>query len=119
CVHEELESIFIKHEQTRAQLGMPHRFLPECRVTVGQVAGMPVSGSTDLFDTHTGTVTDWKIVGTNTLRKVKASGASEQYVGQSMLYGKGWEDAGYTVRQVLIYFLPRNSVSIADAIPWT
>lgn len=119
AVHEELEAIFIRHEQTRATLGMPHRYLPENRVTVGHIGGTPIAGSTDLFDTHTGTVTDWKIVGTNTLRSVKGNGASGQYRKQGMLYGKGWEDAGFTVTTILIYFLPRNAVSLADAIGWS
>lgn len=119
CVHEELETIFLRHEQTRAALAMPHRFLPECRVTVGQVGGVDITGSTDLFDTHTGTVIDWKIVGTNTLRSVKANGASTVYRTQAMLYGKGWEAAGYTVTGTLIYFLPRNAVSLSDGIAWS
>lgn len=90
----------------------------EERVTVGHINGTPVTGSTDLFDAHTGTVIDWKIVGTSTLRNVKASGATSQYRTQASLYGLGWQAAGYDVRAVLIYFLPRNSVTLADAIAW-
>lgn len=118
AVHEQLEHVFIQHEQTRIALGMPGRYLPECRVTVGQVDGVDITGSTDLFDTHTGTVIDWKIVGTNTLRKAKARGASDQYRTQAMLYGRGWESAGYQVTGVAIYFLPRNAVSLRDGYAW-
>lgn len=118
AVHEQLEHVFLNHESTRAQLSMAGRFLPECRVEVGEVGGVQITGSTDLFDIHTGTVIDWKVVGATTLRKAKASGASPVYRRQAHLYGKGWEDAGYTVRSVLIYFLPRNAVSLADGYPW-
>jgi hypothetical protein len=118
AVHEQLEQIILAHENTRASLGMPGRFLTENRVTVGQVGGVAITGSTDLFDTHTGTVIDWKCVGTTTLRKAKGSGASTVYRRQAHLYGKGWQDAGYTVNTVLIYFLPRNAVSLADGCPW-
>lgn len=118
-VHEQLEDVFIQHEKVRGQLGMGHRFLPENTVTVGQVGGIDITGSTDLFDTHTGTVIDWKIVGTTTLRSVKANGASAVYRTQAMTYGKGWQDAGYPVHHVLIYFLPRNSVSLSEAVAWS
>ena len=118
AVHEQLEQIILAHENTRASLGMPGRFLAENRVTVGTVAGIPVTGSTDLFDTHTGTVIDWKVVGATTLRKAKGCGASLVYSRQANLYGKGWEDAGYKVNHVLIYFLPRNAVSLSDGFAW-
>ena len=118
CVHEQLETIFLQHEATRGNLGMPSRFLPEHRVTVGKVAGIDITGSTDLFDTHSGTVCDWKIVGTTTLRSARSKDASLVYQRQAMLYGKGWEDRGYTVTSVLIYFLPRNAVSLADGYAW-
>lgn len=117
CVHEQLEDIFLRHENTRASLGMPGRFLAENRVTVGQI-GQPITGSTDLFDTHTGTVIDWKIVGTTTLKTVRAHGAKPQYVKQAHLYGKGWEDAGYTVKSVLVVFLPRNDISLRRGQRW-
>lgn len=118
AVHAWLEDVVATQEATRATLGLPPRFIAEQRVTVGHVNGIPVSGSTDLFDTQTGTVIDWKVVGTTTLRKVKASGASAQYRTQASLYGLGWQAAGHHVREVLIYFLPRNSVTLADGIPW-
>lgn len=119
AVHAWLEDVVTRYEDTRAQLSLPPRFLPEHRVTVGHVNGIPVTGSTDLFDTATGTVIDWKVVGTTTLRKVKAHGATDQYRTQASLYGLGWQAAGHDVHQVLIYFLPRNSVTLADGIPWS
>lgn len=118
CVHEELEGILLRHETTRAALGMPGRFLPENRVTVGQIGGVGITGSTDLFDTHTGTVIDYKVVGTTTLKSAKAHGAKPMYRTQAHLYGKGWQDAGFTVRSVLVWFMPRNAISLRQGYVW-
>jgi len=118
AVHAWCEEVFLSHEFTRAALGMPGRYLPENRVTVGTVGGVEISGSTDVLDIASGTVVDWKVVGTTTLKSAKAHGASLQYQRQAHLYGKGWEDAGFQVRSVLIYFLPRNAMTLGDAYPW-
>lgn len=118
AVHAWCEEVFLGHEFTRAALGMPGRYLPENRVTVGTVNGVEISGSTDVLDIASGTVVDWKVVGTTTLKSAKAHGASLQYQRQAHLYGKGWEDAGYTVKSVLIYFLPRNAMTLGAAYPW-
>lgn len=118
CVHAELEDIILRHENTRATLGIGGRFLAENRVTVGRINDQDISGSTDLFDTHTGTVIDYKVVGTTTLRTVRAHGAKPQYVKQAHLYGKGWKDAGYTVRSVLVWFMPRNDISLRRGQVW-
>lgn len=118
AVHEWLEGVFLRHEQARASIGMPARYLVEHRVTVGAVAAEQVRGNTDIYDTHSGTVVDWKIVGTTTLCSARVHGAKEQYRRQAMLYGLGWECRGFTVRNVLIFFLPRNAVSLRDAYPW-
>ena len=37
-----------------------HRYLLETRVTVGEIGGVPISGSCDLYDTASDTVVDWK-----------------------------------------------------------
>jgi len=119
AVHAELESIFLRQEYTRADLGLPTRWLPEHRVTVGTVGGVEITGSTDLFDSETGTVMDWKVVGATTIKKAKAHGASLVYSRQAQLYAKGWADDGYQVNTTMILFLPRNSVSLADAYIWS
>ena len=116
AVHEWLEDVF----HTRAFLDDDgDRWHIETRVTVGTVAGIPIQGNTDLFDEHTGTVIDWKLVGKTTLDKVRRRGASLTYQAQAHLYGKGWEDAGHRVNQVLVMFLPRNAVSLRAGIPWS
>jgi hypothetical protein len=74
-----------------------------------------LSGSCDLYDTWTGTVIDWKIVGR--LKEYKQAGPGPQYQAQAHLYGLGWSRAGHDVRQVALAFLPRNSW-LGDAHLW-
>lgn len=119
AVHTELECIFLRHEITRADLGMSGRWFPEHRVTVGTVGGVEISGSTDLFDTETGTVIDFKCVGDTTIKKAKAHGASLVYSRQAQLYAKGWADDGYDVNTTTILYLPRNSLSLSSTYVWS
>jgi hypothetical protein len=118
AVHEQLADIMTAHELTLATIG-DGRYLTETQVTVGTVAGTPISGHSDLFDIRLGTVIDWKIVGATTLRNAKANGASTVYKTQGHLYGKGFEDAGYTVTTVAVFYLPRNEPSLANAHFWS
>jgi hypothetical protein len=115
-VHDQLERIILAHEAATAHLG--GRYLTETQVTVGTVGGVPITGHCDLFDLYTGTELDYKCVGATTLRDVKANGPSETYKAQGHLYGKGFEDAGYTVRAVSIWYLPRNEPTLANAYLW-
>lgn len=100
----------------------PERFETEKRVTVGQVNGLnggyPISGSIDLYDKETAATIDWKIVGSTILRGVKAHGISQQYLVQASLYGMGLARDQLPISRSCIYFLPRNGVSLNDAIPW-
>ena len=117
AVHSYLEEAFERaSEPGRQQEG---RWLTERRVTVGEIAGVPITGSTDLFDTWTGTVMDHKVVGKSTGAKYRAHGPSQQYYRQAMLYGKGWKAAGYDVRMVAICFLPREGELSGDTFIWT
>lgn len=88
----------------------------ENRVTVGCIDDEEVSGSTDVFHVPTGTVIDYKIVGKTTLDKVKFDGRDcpLTYQRQGHLYAKGWEDAGYKVNAIAIWFMPRNGMSLAQ-----
>lgn len=65
-------------------------------------------GSCDLYDTHTETVIDWKIVGPTSMRNYKNNGPRRQYVVQAHLYGLGWELAGRHPKRVALAFLPRG-----------
>lgn len=89
------------------------RFLIENRVKVAaENRGYDTSGSTDLYDIDNRRVVDWKIVGNTTMKKIDVNDPDSigpQYKVQGMTYGKGWEQAGYEVRSVLIAFLPRSN----------
>lgn len=112
AVHQWLEDVFLGVNE---QLGRT-RFLVEARVAVGSVAGVEVTGSSDLFDLDTGTVTDWKITGDATQKKVKAAGDSLVYNRQKHLYGRGFARRGLTVTTVQTAYLPRNKPSLRDAV---
>jgi hypothetical protein len=119
AVHAELDRILVDYEVNLANHGHPGRYLSETRVSVGTVAGTEITGSCDLFDIATGTVVDYKVVGATTLRDAKANGPSTIYRRQINLYGKGFEDAGYTVTTVAVFYLPRNEPSLANAHFWS
>lgn len=94
------------------------RYLPEVAVNVGQLRGVDITGHSDLFDLHTGTTLDWKIVGQTTLKKVKA-GPTVTYRNQVHMYGKGMKRAGFDVRHVAVWFLPRNAMTIDGGRFWS
>lgn len=85
------------------------RWLCENRVSVGEVDGTEITGSTDLFDVFTGTVIDFKFPGSRSYAKYKRDGASAEYRNQAHLYGRGWVRAGYPVYNVMILFVQRGA----------
>lgn len=114
AVHDWLETTVLQHLMATGTA----RYLPEVTVNVGQLRGVDIKGHSDLFDVHTGTVVDYKIVGETTLKKVKA-GPTVTYRNQVHLYGLGMERAGFDVRHVAIWFLPRNAMTIDSGRYWT
>lgn len=117
-VHEKLEHVFLQENFALHDSGQPMRYLMEQKTMVGQIGGVDIWGSTDLVDLAAGMTVDWKIVGASTLKKAK-SGPSPVYHVQADLYAKGWNDAGIRIDHVAIAFLPRNAVSLDQAIWWT
>jgi len=115
AMHTWLEGVFA---DLNDKLGHADRFLLENKVDVGEVAGQAITGSCDLFDTVTGTVVDWKVVGGKRLRAYKDDGPGEQYRIQAHLYGRGWQRAGHTVQNVAVMFLPRDR-ELKNAYFWT
>jgi len=111
AVHAAFEEQITSHEARR---NAPHttgtRWLTEQRVTVGQIGGQDITGSTDLFDTAAGATFDWKIVGESILRSARRNGPSPTYRAQAHLYGRGWVAAGHHVTTVAIWYLPRNDM---------
>lgn len=118
AAHERLELLMTENNNVRLTLGMEWRWITEATVTVGTVGGVEITGSTDLFDPATGTVLDYKCTGTTTLRKAKAHGPSQQYRTQAALYSLGWMAQGYDVKKNVIWFLPRNAISLRDGYWW-
>ena len=114
AVHDWLETTFLQHLAATGS----DRYLPEVTVNVGQLRGVDITGHSDLFDIHTGTTVDWKIVGQTTLKKVR-SGPTITYRNQVHLYGLGMERAGYDVRHVAIWFLPRTAMRLEAGKYWT
>lgn len=88
------------------------RYITEGKTAVGTIGGQPITGNSDLFDTWTGTVVDWKISGKPKIDAARRKGETTTYRRQIHLYGKGWADAGFDVRSVAIIRLPRNAVSV-------
>lgn len=121
AVHAWIEEQFCRHQVDQlGHLANPdRRWFTEARVMVGHIGGREVWGSTDLLDLAATMTVDWKVVGPTTLRTVKVSGPSPVYRVQADLYAKGWNDAGYRVDHVAIAYLPRNAVSLDQAIWWT
>lgn len=115
AVHAEIASMFEADNARATAAGNRPRWRVEKRVEVGTIGGHPISGTCDLYDTFDGIVIDWKIVGAATLRTAKA-GAKPVYRVQGQLYGLGQENAGHTPREVAIAHLPRNAMSLAQAV---
>jgi hypothetical protein len=119
ALHSWLEQVLdganIDYEQ-RTKSG-EERFYTEQRVTVGQVNGVDIDGSCDVYDRATATVIDWKSVGPTQLTKYKRFGPGTQYRAQAHLYGRGWQAKGLPVDTVMIVFLPRNG-ELAETYVW-
>lgn len=121
CVHEHFERFFTNPANTENLIDC----LTEARVTVGTIAGTPITGSTDLYIKHVdlqagpGMTVDWKIVGNAKLDKVRAhQHPGAQYEAQAHLYAKGWNDAGHPTSHVCVQFLPRNKMTMGQGYTW-
>jgi hypothetical protein len=100
-------------------LGYNERFYIETKVNVGEVNGVPITGSSDVFDRVTGTVVDWKFPGPNILKGYRRKlYPGDQYRDQAHLYGRGWVRAGFRVNRVMIFFLPRDG-ELDDHYVWS
>ncbi len=89
--------------------GGSDRWKTEVEVSMRTPAGRIIPGSVDLWDEHTFTVIDHKVLGVSTLRRMKADGPGEQYHTQIQLYGYGMEMThGYVPNAVALCLIPRN-----------
>lgn len=98
-------------------------WISEWQVTVGMLGAgtdaVPITGHSDLYHRPTGTVIDFKFVGSRQLTKYRLHGPSLQYKTQAMLYAKGFTESGgwEPARQVAIWFLPRDG-ELGQAYWW-
>jgi hypothetical protein len=79
------------------------RWITERRVDVTPT----LFGTADLYDTETHTVIDWKNLGYTSF-DAHVNDAGLTYRNQVQLYGKGYANLGYPVKQVAIAMLPRT-----------
>lgn len=122
-VHAQFEQLFpTLNKQGFDDSGKGVRYETELHVTCGQLHGLyggyEIGGSIDLYDRWEAATIDWKVVGSTTLRLAKIQGPSQQYQVQASLYGMGLNLADQPIHRSCIYFLPRNGISLNDAIPW-
>lgn len=110
--------------------------LPEQKVTLGTIPGYGVVRSTsDLFHIPSGKVVDYKTTTREKLGFIKRAIADEPYplevtkvaearykvggyINQTMLYGLGMENAGYTVNRVGLVFICRDGLLDKDIWGW-
>jgi hypothetical protein len=112
--HAKLEEAFNADNARLTAEGKHLRWLIENRVEVAP----GLSGSCDLFDVIEGRAIDHKFLGATTFRAYKKDGPPRHYVVQAMCYGAGWVRAGYEVREVAIWMLPRAG-SLSGSYLWT
>lgn len=104
AVHTMLQTVF---DDWNAATGFD-RYATEVALTCGEVGGVALTGTADLYDRVTATITDWKVVGTKTLDTARRKGPTAQYRTQAHIYGRGVELAGLPIDTVSIAYLPRN-----------
>lgn len=104
AMHAYIEPIIANHPD----------WIAETRVNVAP----GLDGTSDAFHIPSCTVVDWKLVGQTTLTSAKR-GPSNQYRVQAHTYGLGYFRAGYDVKNVAIYYLPRNAISLRAGVFWS
>lgn len=115
AVHAWLEGALTAHNDAHTV----DRFYLEERVHVGDVGGVPITGSCDVYDRILATVVDWKVVGVTALKRYRKAGSpGDAYRRQVHLYGRGFRNAGLPVDHVSVLFLPNNG-ELSDAYHWT
>lgn len=115
ATHARLEESFEADNRRLFAEGRGHRWLTEQRVTVAP----GLSGSCDLYSSWDGgMVIDHKVVGATSFRKYLKEGPSEQYRVQAHSYGLGFQNAGYPVARVGIFFIPKSSY-LSKSFVWS
>lgn len=103
AMHDWLQRCLEAANQRLVAQGKPPRWITEKRVQADPL----VSGTSDVYDTWTQTVIDWKSMGDTARRRLAEHGPSDGYHTQIQTYGLGFFRAGFPVRKVALMFLPR------------
>jgi hypothetical protein len=103
---QEFVARFLSADNETGRVGP--RYMLELPVDIGEINGEVITGNCDLYDRKTATVIDYKFVGGTQLRKYRENGPGDQYRIQAHAYGRGWARKGYPVRDVGVWFLPRD-----------
>lgn len=114
AVHAWLADCMDDHNRRLIAAGEEPRWHIERRVDVG----LGLTGSSDCFDSITGTVIDWKILGNTQYSKYIKEGPSEVYRVQAHCYGLGYVRAGFKVERVAIGFFGRAK-TLNDLHMWS
>lgn len=102
------EALDVYQTTVLGRTGENRKYLIEHKVMV-KGENYWTSGHTDVFDRDNLRVIDWKLMGTSSLKKFSKDEVRPSYRSQAHLYGKGWKQAGYDVREVCIVGLPRSN----------
>lgn len=94
-LHEALANMFQRLDSGSG------RYLIERRC---EYRGVP--GTVDLFDRRRGQVIDWKSAMPDKLPDIRRNGPPRKYIVQVQLYGAALEQAGETVRNVAVVYVP-------------
>lgn len=78
-----------------------------------------IRGTIDLWYPPMGIVGDYKLVGKNTLNRVKLDGPSKTYRYQGQIYGYGKAQQGHKVEEIHILFIPREGGSVRDVYDYS
>lgn len=101
--HDWMANTFMAENERLVKAGKPPRYLVEHRVYPDPTRSvMPRGGSSDNFDTWTGTVIDWKLLGDTQHRKYVGGYVSDKYEGQMDTYGLGFANEGWDVKNVAL-----------------
>lgn len=100
----------------QVEQAMPAHWQTELEVTVGTIAGEPITGHLDLWIPEASLIVDFKTAGSAKLADARKGIVPEHYRRQVHLYGRGM---GGTAQHVALLFLPRNMPSLSHAVWWT
>lgn len=116
AMHAQLEEWFAHFSGTAEARGIA--FQCEERVSVGEINGVEITGSCDLYLPELGLVADHKVVGRRMLDGYCLHGPSRQYRVQAHLYARGFARRGSLAKRVAICFLPRDG-ELGDTHIWS